>query len=241
MWGFARRGNTIEAQKSKYWRKTYGALVEHMLRGPLLWFGALELKQVNNQIVAFRVTARGRWLLNPEGAMPSTTGVSAEPTVATWRDDATLVLQPGHDLGAILGIINRYMRLSPAQTNTYVIDNAKIEAALQNGERVAPIAQAFADIRAPMSKGTRQHLATLEKQYGQVHVYDGLTIIEFSDDYALAELRSAKILTDDAIIHEFSPRLIVIDDDDVTRVVTALQRRQYTPRVIEQASGTATT
>ena len=234
-WGFSYRGERVPNGNNRRWQNTYGELIRAVFDGPLYWLGMVELLERGGRTVAFRLTDTGRWLLSP--TKPLSAMISADsqsPSTLTWLDEPahTLKLEAGYDLGNILSILNRYMQADPEQPTHYKLANAYLESAFAKGESPEAIIQAFVSIGAPAPANTQAYITTLHSRYGHVHIYQDLTVIEFSDDYALAELRAANIIDTDDIVHEFSPKLIVINDAATERITKALKKRKYTPRVI---------
>ena len=57
-----------------------------------------------------------------------------------------------------------------------------------------------------------------------------LTVLELADDLALRELMANTDLRRH-IIHQFSPRLVVVEDSAVDALVEELVKKGYTPKV----------
>ena len=76
----------------------------------------------------------------------------------------------------------------------------------------------------------RQRMATWSQNYGKLHVYDDITLIELADDYALQELLSNTSLQEH-VIYEFSPRLVAIRPENVDTLIQEMEKRGYTPHV----------
>lgn len=232
-WGFKRHNERIPYTNGRYWLETYGQLVRYLFEGPLFWLGMVELLERKGKATAFRLTSLGRWMLNP--TQPLGEMISADSQQATqvsWVDADIIQLTPGKDLGSILSTLNRYTSQVPRQRNHYRLDNTRLEAAFASGETAETIISAFEAVGAPFSAETKTRVRLTHQRYGSIHLYEDLTVIEFSDDYALAELRAGKIIHSHNIIHEFSPRLIVIHDAHVEAITKALQKKKYTPKVV---------
>ena len=76
----------------------------------------------------------------------------------------------------------------------------------------------------------QKKLRTGGRHYGQLHVYENLTLIELADDYALQELLVSTSLRD-RIIYQFSPRLVAVRADTIEDLVQEMETRGYTPRI----------
>ena len=82
----------------------------------------------------------------------------------------------------------------------------------------------------PVATSWQRKLRAWGRNYGQLHVYENLTLIELADEYALQELLVSTSLREH-VVYQFSPRLVAIQDDAVDELVQEMERRGYTPRV----------
>jgi hypothetical protein len=73
-------------------------------------------------------------------------------------------------------------------------------------------------------------LRTWIQNYGQLHLYEDLTLVELADDYVLQELLVSTSLHEN-LIYTFSPRLVAIHSHAVESLVQEMEKRGYTPRV----------
>jgi hypothetical protein len=62
-------------------------------------------------------------------------------------------------------------------------------------------------------------------------LYDKLTVMELADDMALRELLAGTSLNK-YIVHQFSPRLVVVRDEGVDELMNELIKKGYTPRTV---------
>jgi len=84
-----------------------------------------------------------------------------------------------------------------------------------------------------MPEAIRDQLAAWWDAYGRVRIYENLTVIEFSDDYALAEVKAVTPL-EKSIIAEISPRLVIIRQEAVAPLTEALEKAGYTPKQTDE-------
>ena len=68
--------------------------------------------------------------------------------------------------------------------------------------------------------------------YGQVRIYDDVTVIEFGDDHALVEMKAVTSLGS-LPYAEISPRLVMIPRLTANHLIAELEKDGYTPRKIE--------
>jgi len=83
--------------------------------------------------------------------------------------------------------------------------------------------------KAPPPSWKNKMIAWSEN-YGKLHIYDDITLIELADDYALHELLSNTSLRD-YLVYEFSPRLVAVHPEAVDDLVQEMEKRGYTPAV----------
>jgi hypothetical protein len=84
--------------------------------------------------------------------------------------------------------------------------------------------------RAEIPDTWQDMLRAWSQNYGKLHVYEDLTLIELADDYVLQELLATTALQD-YLVYQFSPRLVAIQPDAVDILVQEMEQRGYTPRV----------
>jgi hypothetical protein len=84
--------------------------------------------------------------------------------------------------------------------------------------------------QSPVAADWQRELRTWAENYGRLHVYEDLTLLELADDYALQELLASTPLQEH-IVYQFSPRLVAIRGHAVDELVEQMEIRGYTPRV----------
>ena len=62
-----------------------------------------------------------------------------------------------------------------------------------------------------------------------MRLYKGVTVIEFSDDFALTEMKAATSLNK-VLVAELSPRLVLIPKAAVATLIAELEKAGYTPQ-----------
>jgi hypothetical protein len=86
------------------------------------------------------------------------------------------------------------------------------------------------DSRIDLPAAWQDKLSRWSQNYGLLHVYEDITVIELADEYALQELLACTSLREH-IIYQFSPYLIAIRPDRVDALVREMEGRGYTPRL----------
>ncbi|MBI4769398.1 MAG: hypothetical protein HY784_03020 [Chloroflexi bacterium] len=74
-----------------------------------------------------------------------------------------------------------------------------------------------------------KHLERWWENFGRLHLYHDLALIEFSDDFALPELLAGTALSRH-LLYRFSPRLIAVRPDSIEELFADLEARGHTPR-----------
>jgi hypothetical protein len=228
-WGFQQGDKPLRPDKEGDWLKTSGEMVRAAIYGPLYWMNMVELRGSPDDVVAFRLTDTGRYLLSPfapDTAVPQSTS----PGEAIWLDDRTVHISPGYEMGGFLALMTQWGTAVPHQPFTYRLDIASLEKAFVAGETPDTLNRLFLESGWRLPDAGLEYLEDAYRRFGLAHLYDDLTVMEFSDDMALAELRAAGLL-DGSLVHEFSYRLIAIRPEMVDTLLARLEGRGYTPRV----------
>jgi mRNA-degrading endonuclease YafQ of YafQ-DinJ toxin-antitoxin module len=87
-----------------------------------------------------------------------------------------------------------------------------------------------AALGAPLPANLLDHLQAAWNNFGRLHIYEDLALIELADDYALPELLAATSLSQ-ILIYTFSPRLVAVKSAGVDDFLTELRAKGYTPRL----------
>ncbi|MEW5987508.1 MAG: hypothetical protein AB1791_12815 [Chloroflexota bacterium] len=244
-WGFQRAGRSFSSNDQQAWRSTYGRMIQALLEGPLYWMGLVNLSQgtghqkprpgqpASRELVGFQLTEVGRWALAPQlYKLPDPVrNIKEEKGAITWLDQETVQVKPGQGVTRAFSLLSR-LGEATGQPFTYRLAGPGLEVAFAQGQRPADLARQLAEGGAPLPATSLAHLEQLYDRYGQIHLYEGLTVIELADDMALPELRASGLLGD-ALVHEFSPRLVVIKESEADSLVEKLIGRGHTPRVVD--------
>jgi hypothetical protein len=236
LWGFKRGTKQIKITHETDWLATYGRVLRSYITHSLHWLGLVDLARQNNAAVAFRITPTGRWLLLPQQNMPGGLLAASKvgPGSATWLDDRTIQIKPGSSVAGLLNLLARIGE--PAgKPFTYRLSGSGLERLLAEGEKSDTLIRQFAEAGAPLPAATQAYLQELYGRYGLIHLYEKLTVIEFSDDMALAEVRAVSSSLQQALVYELSPRLVVINGLYTNTIMEELSKKGYTPRLTSQA------
>jgi len=220
------------------WPNTYGAFIAAMLEGPLNWLGIVSLGYDERGIVAFQITEFGTFLL---GRRPiPTLEKKPEGPALVLTEDGQATLYPERSDIRLLDLLATMGKLVEAESDRlrYRLTVEGARQAFEAGHSLEEILELLEKgSQAPLPEGLRERLTHWWENFGLVHLYPNLTVIELSDDFAIRELLAATSLAQH-IIYRFSPRLVAIEPDAVDELVRELQKKGYTPRVAESLEET---
>lgn len=244
-------GTTIED-----WLLGHGRFVKAMLQGPLYWLGFIRLGYSSAESLvpqAFQLTPTGAYALGKRAAFPLEAPQptrAPEPehvgdTVCSVTDDLTITLFPGRAPAELYDLVHAVGDLIEAAPDRFVyrLTASRVLSWAEAAAHQSTVPQTIEMLIAALSQGgseggaQRQVAAPWQRKlrawgqnYGQLHIYENLTLIELTDEYALQELLVSTSLREH-IVHQFSPHLVAIQDDAVDQLVQDMERRGYTPRV----------
>ena len=208
------------------------ARAQAMIEGPLRWFGAVEFAYDGKELAAFQVTPLGAWLFSETKAGSYTGTAPAEEAGAEairWLDDSTLRLRATSDAVRVMPLVRAFADPT-RELLTFRVSNDSLARAFEKGIAVAEIAAKFAEMGAPLPSALRARMDALEANYGRIHLYEHLTVLELADDMALRELLAGTSLSQ-YIVHQFSPRVVIVREEGVDELANELVKKGYTPRV----------
>jgi len=228
----AERGNRkrYDPHNRGDWDKSIRYVLAAMIEGPLQWLGLVELGHERDTLSALRVTPLGRWLLTGRGEPPAVALASQTTEPPAWLDAETWRLPPG--VGSTeLAAICRALGQPSGKPFTYRLTNESIERALLAGFLPSVMAAEFDGANIPLPEATQARIEQAAGRIGRVRLYEGLTLVEFSDDYAFKELLAGTSLKKH-LVCRLSPRLAVIKPEAADALAKEWVEKGYTPRVL---------
>jgi len=139
---------------------------------------------------------------------------------------------------ATLLAISRFAILESVSASnvTYRLDIATTHHSFESGLSAADLLAAWQQKISPeVPPSIQKQLEQWWQAYGQVQLYQNMTLIEFADDHMLTEMKAVTSLND-WLVAEISPRAILISGDGVDTLVAELEKAGYTPKVTEQVT-----
>ncbi len=241
------------------WQIAQWNFVRTMLTGPLHWLGLVDLSMQDDEIVEIRLRGLAdlywersqsdpveRPALPAETLAPRKPPPNASDKKATAKNAAAkkamlevdaegrLIVDPasmsarGH---ALLDKIARLTSTEPTQF-VYTLDVEAVHHAFEDGNTLHDLEALWQEVIAiPMPASVQTQLQAWGLAYGRTRIYTGVTLIELSDDFALAELKAVTAL-DVVMIAELSPRLVLIPQNAVNDLVAQLEKAGYTPKQV---------
>ena len=223
------------------WQRFQGAVLSTLLQGPLVWLGLVDLNKVDGAATHFSLHGLAS-LMRKTGtaiALDRTqvqTGSRPQPLTPPEVEGEQIRL---HQLAGAATLLLEKIALPLGMRNgdlLYRLEGARVHTAFESGatpETLLSEWEACFGQAAPDS--LREPLLHWWQGYGAARIYQNLTLIEFSDEYALQEVR---VLAANPGIRmaELSSNSAVIPVDSVDALVAALQRAGHTPKVMQRGS-----
>lgn len=215
------------------WLASYGHLVVAILAGPLYWLGVVDLGYHNNRLEAVRLTPTGAFMLGRREALFEQQAQVAPQEAIKLQDDLTAMVMPGSapiELYNLLGDIGQLESATP-QHFFYRLTVDSVQNQFDQGQSAQTLIAAL-DQACPVEipASWKNKLEEWQENYGKLHLYQGMTLIELADEYLAQELMMSTSLGKN-IIYQFSPRLIAIRPDAVDDFVQEMEKKGYMPRV----------
>lgn len=239
-WSLADADRILDPINNKAdWNKSVGAFVQQIIQGPLHWLGLADVSMEYGRLTAFRLHGLHDLFFDKVESVPlDGTAVtqektaSAPPTDAITIEETTIIVDPTAVSAQAHSYLDGIAILKEAGTNRFVyqLSAAAVHQAFEDGQTFNEILDGWEKwLAIPMSRAIHDQLTAWHKAYGQVRLYEDVTIIELSDEYALSELKAATSLKQH-LIAEISPTLVIIPANRVNLLIAELEKAGYTPK-----------
>jgi hypothetical protein len=233
-WWLEAAGNDyqLSPDKVKDWEAGYAPFVTACLEGPLAWLGAVTLGYDRQGLTAFQITDLGAYLLGIQESYDEAVKEPAAPPLII-HSDGTVIARTGHASTGAYDVLNIAAQLQETSAHQfyYHITVDSVRRAFEQGWTGQAILDALAEHSGePVPSPLYDQILAWAKGYGQVHLYNEVTLVEFADDFALQELLASTSLGQH-LVFQFSPRLVVIQADAVDTLRDELVRLGHTPRI----------
>ncbi len=240
-WRLAYGDKPLQTDKDmRDWDKAQGAFIRHVLSGPLHWLGMSDLRFENNRLSAVRLLGLSDIFWDKSDAPPAPRRAVSR---ATKKAAKTAVVIKGLNINVNPSTINAQahmlldkialLREAAPEQFTYQLNVNALHQSLEAGESLETIRQAWQqNIPLEMPAAIQEKLKEWQQAYGQARLYQNITLIEFADDHALAEMKAVTSL-EDHLIAEISPRLVLISKDSTQILSAELEKAGYTPKLTQ--------
>lgn len=230
---------THQGKPADKWGVAQKRFVQQILQ-VLHWLGLADLGIRNGEIEAFRL----------QGLADLYWDRAATTTTASLND-----VVAGVNSAEAITLINNTIRVNPSQVSpqahAYFDQIAKLNEAkptefiyqlnplatrqtFEAGVALTELQDQWQTLfNTPIPDEVNHKLSAWWDSYGQVRLYEKVTLIELADEYALAEMKAVTSL-EQHIIAEISPQLILIHKSAVDQLATELQQAGYTPKLTDQ-------
>ena len=235
----ARNGEVLRPLDADDWQLAQGRFIRQIITGPLHWLGLADLCFDDGLLVEVRFhgLADLYWDRVETPDAPSTVAARAAPaTEAVTTDRYTISVAPSEIPAQAHNLFNKIANLEAATAGRFVyrLDSQTTYASFEAG---LALSELFADwerlLPVLMPEAIHDQLAAWWDAYGRVRIYEDLTVIEFGDDYALAEMKAVTAL-EKFLIAEISPHLVIVRQEAVDLLIQALEKAGYTPKQTDE-------
>lgn len=234
------RGNSdqpLKPDNAADWQLAQGNFIMQLITGPLHWLGLVDVYENEGQPVEIRLhgLADLYWdrVEMPDAPHPTLSqAITAAPAEAVAIEGETITINPAVVSAQIHSLMDKLARLDEVLPDRfiYTLNVQAVHAAFEAGHALAEIIAEWEELMPqPMPEHIRARLETWWQGYGQVRLYKNVTVIEFNDDYALAEMKAVTSLSQ-KLIAEISPRLVLIPAEAVGSLTLELEKAGYTPK-----------
>ena len=241
-WFLADDGTPLDTTKNEAdWDKAQGAFIQQMIQGPLHWLGLTDISVENGRLTAFRLHGLGDLFLDKvesvplagseEGAVTKEVNLSAAADAITV-DGTAIIVDPTAVAAQAHNYLDGIAVLEEAGTTRFIyqLNVDAVHQAFESGKTLDEMVSGWEKwFRIPIPPAIHDQLTVWQKAYGQVRLYEKVTVIEFGDEYALREMKAATSLNKH-LVAEISPTLVIIPANKVDLLATELEKAGYTPK-----------
>lgn len=231
----SKNGSSLAPDNVDDWELAQGRFIRQIITGPLHWLGLVDLCFADGVLTAarFHGLADLYWDRVEIPDAPAAAQASpVPPEEAATADDCTISVAPSAIPPQAHNLLNKIARLevATAERFAYRLDSQTTYESFETGAALSELLDDWEQtLPIPMPETIRDQLTAWWDAYGRVRIYENLTVIEFSDDYALAEVKAVTRL-EKFIIAEISPRLVIVRQEAVAPLTEALEKAGYTPK-----------
>ncbi len=222
----------IDINSVEGWTLMVNQFLLGLLMGPISWMGLIDAARDAESVPLMRVRPEAGTLI---GRSFATDGQQSQSGLR-FGDEMSLILPFGSSDTELYARMTSIGQLEDVGSDgvRYRLSIPGLQHAFRNGETAQDLLRFFEEHAVePIPPPFRQRIEQIWGQYGRVRLYDDVSLIELADDLLLPELSAATSLSR-RVVHQFSPRLIVVESAAVDDLTAELSRLGYSPRLIEE-------
>jgi hypothetical protein len=236
-WYLTGDGEPLQFDNAADWDRAQGRFIREAIAGPLHWLGFADLQLEGEELVAFRLHGLADlvWDRTEIPAMPrhaAGPGREATPAEAMAVDELSVRVDPSAVSAQAHNLLDQIGRLEVVEADRFVyrLDVRAAYQAFERGASLPDLLEEWQDLLpVEPSEPIRAKLEAWWAAYGRVRIYENLTIVEFGDEFALAEMKGTTSL-EQYLVAEISSRVVIVRPEGVDTLVAQLERAGYTPK-----------
>ncbi len=227
--------------EAAHWQSAQGHFIRTVIAGPLHWLGLADLSFRDGELAAVRFQGltdlyweRVETPPAPRYAAARDQDISPEEAVRT--EHHTINVHPSTISAQAHNLLDKIARLETVTSDLFVyqLDPQATYEAFEAGVALSELLDDWEQLMPiPMPETIQVQLTDWWAAYGRARIYENITVIEFGDDYALAEMKAVTSL-ETHLIAEISPRLVLIPRRAVEPLVAELEKAGYTPKQTDE-------
>jgi hypothetical protein len=220
------------------WQEIWEPLIQSMLLGPMTWLGLVETTRRQDGTLSFRPRPEVAALLEER---PEEHVSPSEPSLSLGVDPSSgapeVLVPAGYSdllLHTLLLEVADLAEISSAGLR-YRLSRQRAQDAFEGGITGHDLLRILAErAGGGVPVDVRAVVDSWWKNYGNIRLYDDLTLVEFDDDILLQEFLVTSSLHG-SLVDVLTPRLVAIDPATIRPLLGEMERLGYTPRVVEDA------
>lgn len=242
-WHLVNLDKPLDGNRKEEWLLAQGEFIRALVTGPLHWLGLVDFSTHNSEVTHVRLRGLGDLFWD----RVETLAVTRQPSVqrpqpdqpASQTDASPLTVEedqirvsPTLISGQAHSLLDHIAHLEVAQPQEFVyrLDPKAVHQTFEAGGTLTELLESWELLLSkPVPEPVQSRLTTWWQAYGQVRLYQNVTLIEFGDDYALTEMKTVTSLNT-VMIAEISPRLVLIPRQAAPTLAAELEKAGYMPR-----------
>ncbi len=225
--------NLLCKDAQDHWKGFLGQVLRAMLRGMLYTFGFVEAAPdlANIQFFRLRRLQSLHWNRAAAWGIEATTRFSCDDVAFRPREQALAIKPPAKAEFLIavqrwsepLGLVDNQLR--------YRLDASRLHRAFEQGETPETLAAAWEQHAGfPPLPDVQRWWEYWWERYGHIRLYTGQTTLVTRDEFTMQELQVALPTLHQGIMGLLTPRVALLQPEQVNRILSDLERQGYMPK-----------